>query len=260
MPTGELGRELVSRREQMSWGWSAVEDGREALNTALGPLRVGWAGLLPFPQQWLPSGVTDPGVSWDPSWAFSLAEVCSKLAPCFFFFSWLTLRIGMCSEGSQGTETLLEGSLSPSVLVPSSYSDPQESTLGGKFRGLSGLLRTLKPRDLPGLHSESAMELESPATTDPMAAFSVREHLLSSYCVPAPSLIGQSRQGHREQGSDRAHTWQGSRKAAWRRWDAALRRCVKLCKPEGVRGGVGTPSVCVWHGCVCYEGVNWSDD
>ena len=46
--TGELGRKLVSQREQMNWRWSAAEDGREALNTALGPLWCGlaWASAL----------------------------------------------------------------------------------------------------------------------------------------------------------------------------------------------------------------------
>ena len=39
--TVELGRELVSG-EKVSWGGSTVEDGREALNTALGLL---WCGL-----------------------------------------------------------------------------------------------------------------------------------------------------------------------------------------------------------------------
>lgn len=104
----------------------------------------------------------------------------------------------MCSEGSKGTETLLEGSLCPSVLVPSSYSDPQESTLGGKGQGLSGLLRTLKPRDLPGCTASQQWNWSPRPHTDPTAAFSVRERLLSSSCVPAPSLAGRSRQGHRE--------------------------------------------------------------
>ena len=43
-----------------------------------------------------------------------------------------------------------------------------------------------------------------------------------------------------------------SRKAAWRRWDKALHRYVKLCEPEGVRARLGTLNVCVWHGCVCH--------
>lgn len=46
--TVELGRELVSRGEKVSWGGSTVEDGREVLNTALGLLwcGLGWASAL----------------------------------------------------------------------------------------------------------------------------------------------------------------------------------------------------------------------
>lgn len=99
----------------------------------------------------------------------------------------------MCSEGSKVTETLLEGSLSPSVLVPSSYSDPQESTFGGKGQGLSGLLRTLKPRDLPGLHSESAVELESPATHRPHGCLQ-REGASAEFLLCAGSQPSRTKQ------------------------------------------------------------------
>lgn len=78
-------------------------------------------------------------------------------------------------------ETLLEGTLAFWSLPPAPES--LESTLGGEFQGLRGHLGTQQVRSGAG---------------SPRSCLSVCEHLLSAYCVPAPSLAGYNRQAHRQ--------------------------------------------------------------
>lgn len=71
----------------MSWGWSAVEDGREALNTALGSLRcgLGWASALSPAVAALrchrPWGVLGSFLG------FLISRGLQQAGPMFFFFS-----------------------------------------------------------------------------------------------------------------------------------------------------------------------------
>lgn len=95
----------------------------------------------------------------------------------------------MCSERSQGLETLLEGIFSLSFLVPAPSSEPQEPVLGGEVQGLSGLLKTLRPREGKTCRGCTASQQWSwsPWRLESMAAFCVGEHLLSSFCVALPA-------------------------------------------------------------------------
>ena len=78
---------MLFRSEQMSWGWSAVEDGREALNTALGSLRcgLGWASALSPAVAALrchrPWGVLGSFLG------FLISRGLQQAGPMFFFFS-----------------------------------------------------------------------------------------------------------------------------------------------------------------------------
>lgn len=88
-------------------------------------------------------------------------------------------------------ETLLEGNCSPPI--PSSLQQsPKSQHWVWSVRVSEGLWRHRGPERaglVTGLHSRSAGELAVPAATHPVAAFSVGEHLWSTYCVPAPSPI-----------------------------------------------------------------------
>lgn len=75
----------------------------------------------------------------------------------------------------------------------------------------------------------------------PGVAFSVGGHLLSAYCVPAPSLTGQSSLAVEAQTEHGQRAWQGFREG-----------CLKeASQTRSCESQAGTTSVCAWHKGVC---------